>query len=157
MECANESNGYVRLASCSLGGCIWRDRAGKDGTKERYQILMTLESLQFNSCNWMIFGRRISYWVFFKVHIRIFKYFLLLRKYCQLTRPMSAGEKIEPNFRFNDHVLNFCKYRQTYKWQGSFYGIGYSKSFYEILKLQNFESLCISLWNNIPRTRLGPK
>ena len=28
--------------------------------------------------------------------------FLLLRKYCQLTRPMSAGEKIEPNFRFND-------------------------------------------------------
>ena len=41
--------------------------------------------------------------------------FPLLRRYCQLNRPMSAGEKTGSNFRANDHVLNFCKYRQNSK------------------------------------------
>ena len=47
------------------------------------------------------------------MHIQIFKYFPLLKKYFQLNRPMSAGEKTGPNFRTNDHVLRFCEYRQN--------------------------------------------
>ena len=44
----------------------------------------------------------ISYRVFFKMHIKVFKYYPSLRKYCQLNRPISAREKTGPNFRFVD-------------------------------------------------------
>ena len=87
------------------GSCIRRDSAEKDGTKKQ-----PLSFLELN-----IFCRRIIYSVFFKMHIQNFKYIPLLRKYCQLNRPMSAGEKKGPNFRANDNVLNFCKYRQNSK------------------------------------------
>ena len=61
----------------------------------------------------MSFGRGISHRVFFKIHVKIFKYFLFLRKYCQLNRPISVEEKTGPDFRAND--LHFCKYRQNSK------------------------------------------
>ena len=63
------------------------------------------------------------------MHIQIFKYFRLLSKYCQLNRSMSAGEKTGPNFRANDHVLNFHKFRQNSQWQVVFMACAKQKTF----------------------------
>ena len=101
----------VMWSSLAFDRTAWK----KTGPKNRTKVWsLGGKPLSFMELN--IFGRHINYRVFFKMHIQIFKYFPLLRKHCQLNRPMMAREKTGRHFRANDHALNFCKYCQNNQW-----------------------------------------
>ena len=67
--------------------CIWRDRLEKDGTKKkkkkkkkkRTKIWSPRKSL-YPSWNWMIFDTLISFRVFFKMQIKIFQIFPVIKE-----------------------------------------------------------------------------